>query len=161
MYIIHEQKQKSYFLLTAIYLFSSLVLLLLIISPPGMGLPPLPWITRIILGVIFLVDIFIFRSFYELKFKITSEGLEFGYGFFKSKIAKNDLKSIIIDTSKGNFFGYGVRFNRHRIMGYIARTGDGLMIETKKNKKFFVTINDPEQALQIIKQSKYLPLHLI
>ena len=156
MYIIHEQKQKSYFWLTAIYLFSSLILLLLAISPPGLGLPPLPWITRIILGIVFLVDILIFRSFYELKFKITSEGLEFGYGLFKTKIAKNDIKSIIIDTSKGNFFGYGVRFNKRRIMGYIARTGKGLMIETDRNKKFFVTMSDPEQALQIIKQSNYV-----
>ena len=158
MYIIHQQKQKSYFFLTAIYLFSSIVLLVLVLEIPGLGLPHLPLISRIILAVVLLVDLLIFRSFYELSFKITSEGLEFGYGLFKTKIAKNDIKSIIIDTSKGIFFGYGVRFNKHRIMGYIAKTGDGLMIETKKNKKFFVTMSDPEQALQIIKQSKYLPL---
>ena len=156
MYIIHEQKQKSNFIITFIYFIVFIILLLLVISPRIFNLQKLPDISRIVLFVVLLVDIVIFRSFFELTFRVTNEGLEFGYGIFKTKISKNNIESVFIDDSKGNFFGYGVRIGKHRALGYIAKTGKGLKIKTKDNRNFFITMNSPEIALDIIKQNKYV-----
>lgn len=156
MYIIHEQKQKSYFWITAIYFIVFLILLLLIINPRGLNLPNIPRVSKIILGLVLLVDLAIFKSFYELFFRVTSDGLEFGYGFFKRKITKDNIESVLIDNSKGNFFGYGIRFGKDKTMGFIARTGSGLRVITKDKRKFFVTMNNPEETLSIIKQNNYV-----
>lgn len=156
MYIIHEQKQKTNLVVTSIYLITSIVLLLVVFFPDILKTDPLPKITKIILFLVLLVDLIIFKSFWELKFKITDEGLEFGYGFFKNKLAKNNIQSASIENSKGNFFGYGVRFGKDKTMGFIAQKGEGLKIVSKERRKFFITMDMPEEALNIIKQNNYI-----
>ena len=156
MYIVHEQKQKTNLVVTSIYLIVFVILLLLVIKPSFLNIQELPNIARIILFIVLLVDFVIFRSFFELKFRITDKGLEFGYGLFKNKIDKNNIQSILIDSSKGNFFGYGIRFNKEKTMGFIAQRGEGLKINTKDQRSFFITLNDSQQALDIIKQRNYV-----
>jgi len=156
MYIIHEQRQKTNLAVTSIYLIVFIILLLLVIKPSFLNVVALPQIARIVLFIVLLVDLIIFRSFYELKFRVTNEGLEFGYGFFKNKISKDNIQSATIDSSRGNFFGYGIRFNRHKTMGFIAQRGEGLKIDSKDQRSFFITLNDPQQALDIIKQNNYV-----
>ena len=156
MYIVHEQKQKTNLVVTSIYLIVFVILLLLVIKPSFLNVQELPNIARIILFIVLLVDFVIFRSFFELKFRITDKGLEFGYGLFKNKIDKNNIQSILIDSSKGNFFGYGIRFNKEKTMGFIAQRGEGLKINTKDKRSFFITLNDSQQALDIIKQRNYV-----
>ncbi len=156
MYIIHEQRQKSNPIITSIYIITFIVLLLVIINPSFLKLPDLPKVSRIVLIVVLLVDIVFFRSLYELKFRVTSEGLEFGYGLFKNKVVKENIGSVLIDSSKGNFFGYGIRFGKDKTIGFIARSGSGLRIIFKDQRRFFVTMNNPEEALNIIKQNNYV-----
>ena len=156
MYIVHEQKQKTNLVVTSIYLIVFVILLLLVIKPSFLNVQELPNIARIILFIVLLVDFVIFRSFFELKFRITDKGLEFGYGLFKNKIDKNNIQSILIDSSKGNFFGYGIRFNKEKTMGFIAQRGESLKINTKHQRSFFITLNDSQQALDIIKQRNYV-----
>jgi hypothetical protein len=156
MYIIHEQKQRSSIIVILIYIISSIILLLVVINPRFLSLPELTKVSRIVLIIVLLIDIFFLESFYELKFKITNEGLEFGYGLLKNKISKNSIKSISIYSSKGNFFGYGIRFNKSKVMGFIAQHGEGLEITHKDQRKFFITMNNPQEALDIIKENNYV-----
>lgn len=156
MYIIHEQRQKSNFIVTSIYIITFIILLLVIINPSFLDLPELPKISKIILSIILFIDLIFFKSLYELRFKVTNEGLEFGYGLLKNKIAKNNIESVIINNSKGNFWGYGIRFNKSKTMGFIAQHGEGLEIVHKDQRKFFVTMNRPQEALDVIKQNNYV-----
>ncbi|MCD4704966.1 hypothetical protein K8R66_02715 [bacterium] len=150
MYIIHEQRQKSSISIISIYLILAILLLILIIFKE------LPEMTKIILGVVLLIDILIFKFFYELTFRITNQGLEFGFGIFKNKVARNNIESVLIDSSKNNFFGYGIRFGKDKTMGFIAKSSKGLRVIFKDQRKFFITMNNPEEALDILKQNKYI-----
>ena len=150
MYIIHEQRQKSNFSIIVIYLLLAVLLLVALIFKE------LPKITKIVLVIVLVVDVLFFKFFYELKFRVTNEGLEFGFGFFKNKVTKDFIKSVLIDNSKGSFFGYGIRFNKNKTMGFIAKHGDGLKIVFKDDRSFFITIDRPQEALDIIKQNNYV-----
>ncbi len=151
MYVIHEQKQKSNVLIILIYFLLAVLLLISIFFKD------LPRISKIVLTVVLLVDLILLKSFYYLVFRVTSDGLEFGYGFLKNKVAKNNIKSVLIDDSHGNFFGYGIRFNKYKVLGFIAQSGPGLMISLKDGRSFFTTLDKPEEALAIIKENNYLP----
>jgi presenilin-like A22 family membrane protease len=156
MYIIHEQKQKSNLIVISIYIITFIVLSLIIINPSFLRLQKLPDISRIILLLVLVVDLIFLKIFYELKFRVTSDGLEFGYGFFKNKVKKDNIASVLVDNSQGIFFGYGVRFSRDKTIGYIAKSGSGLRIIYKDQRQFFITMNNPEEALKIIKQHNYV-----
>jgi predicted membrane protein len=150
MYIIHEQKQKSNFLILSVYVVVFIFLLFrLIQNNLSSG-------SKLILVLLLLVDIVFLISFYQIKFRVTSEGLEFGYGILKNKVTKNNIESISIDNSKGNFFGYGIRFSKDKTIGFIAKHGDGLKIVYKDQRKFFITIDNPREALDIIKENNYV-----
>jgi len=156
MYIIHEQKQRSNLIVTSIYIITFIVLFLVIINPSFLRMPDLPKVSRIILTIVLLVDIVFFKSLYELKFRVTSEGLGFGYGLLKNKFSKENIESVLIDNSKGNFFGYGIRFSKDKTMGFIAKHGEGLRVILKDGRNFFITMNNPQEALDIIKQNNYV-----
>jgi hypothetical protein len=150
MYIIHEQRQKSSPIIMSTYVIVFLILLFRIIKNNLSG----TW--EIYLIIILLVDVVLFINFYQVKFRVTNEGLEFGYGIFKNKVTKNNIESISIDNSKSNFFGYGIRFSRDKTIGFIAKHGDGLKIVFKDQRSFFITMNNPREALDIIKENNYV-----
>lgn len=150
MYIIHEQKQKSSPVIMSIYVVVFLFLLFKIIKNNLSG----TW--EIYLVIIALINIFFIINFYQIKFRVTNEGLEFGYGIFKNKVSKNNIESISIDNSKSNFFGYGIRFNKDKTIGFVAKHGNGLKIVYKDQRKFFITMNSPREALDIIKENNYV-----
>ncbi|MDD3284844.1 MAG: hypothetical protein PHZ07_04595 [Patescibacteria group bacterium] len=150
MYVIYEQFQKSRIIVFFTYIIIAFLLLFIIIRS---GLPNT---TSIVLFFVFLFDIYLFICFYKLTFKITSEGIEFGFGIFKRKIKKDKIQSIFIDNSVSIFIGYGIRFGKNKTLGFIARVGDGLTIKTKYGLVFFVSLDDPKTALDIIKQNNYV-----
>jgi len=150
MYIIHEQKQKSSPIVISIYAIVFIILLFGIIKNNLSGT------IGISLMVTLLIDVIFFINFYQVKFRVTNEGLEFGYGIFKNKVSKNNIESVLIDNSKNNFFGYGIRFSKDKTIGFISKAGDGLMIIFKDQRKFFITMNNPREALDIIKENNYV-----
>jgi hypothetical protein len=150
MYIIHEQKQKSSPITISVYIIVFIILLFSIIKNNLSGT------VGISSMVILLIDIVVFINFYQVRFRVTNEGLEFGYGIFKNKVAKNNIGSVLIDNSKNNFFGYGIRFGKDKTIGFISKAGDGLKIVYKDQRKFFITINSPREALDIIKENNYV-----
>jgi len=150
MYIIHEQKQKSNFLIISIYIVVLIFLLFRLIRDDlSLG-------SKLILIVLLLVDIIFFISFYQVKFRVTNKGLEFGYGILKNKVAKGNIQEVLIDNSKGIFFGYGISFSKDKTIGFIAKAGDGLRVIFKDQRQFFITMNNPEEALNVIKKNNYV-----
>ncbi len=150
MYIIHQQKQKSFLPVISIYILLGFLLLYVIFFRD------LVLITQIILGGVLLVDILFFKFFSELTFQITSEGLQFGFGIFKRKIHKQNIKSVFIEDGEGKFKGYGIVRGQNKINGFIAQTSSGLSLSTKDNVNFFVSLDDPQTALDILKENKYV-----
>lgn len=150
MYIIYEQFQKSKIIIFSTYVIMAFLLLFIILRSDFFN------ITNIILFLVLLCDFYLLFCFYKLTFRITSDGIEFGFGFFKRKVKKDRIKSVFIDSSVGIFLGYGIRFGKNKTLGFIARPGDGLTINTKYGLVFFVSLDDPQTALDIIKQNNYV-----
>jgi hypothetical protein len=104
---------------------------------------------------ILVLDIFVVINFFYLTFKVTSVGLEFGFGIFKRLIKKEYIDSVYIDNSVGNFFGLGI-ISRVKKFAFIAKRGDGLSIKLKDGVTFFVSSDEAENILNIIKKEKYV-----
>lgn len=144
MYIIYKSKQKMSLMFLSIY-FVVVIILLYLLKINFNYL----WLTLLIF------DIFFILNFYQLVFRVTSEGIEFGFGIFKRSIKKEYLNSVYIDNSIGNFFGLGI-ISKNKKYAFIAKKGEGLNIKLKNNINFFVSTNDAEQIINIIKKEKYV-----
>lgn len=144
MYLIYKTKQTMSIGFLSIY-FLIFILLVFFIKNSFSYL----WV------FLLLFDIFFILNFYKLVFKITNEGIEFGFGIFKRFIKKEYIDSIYVDNSIGNFFGLGI-ISKNKKYAFVARKGEGLTIKLKNNIDFFISTNESEKLINIIKKEKYV-----
>ncbi|MBL7021774.1 hypothetical protein ISR92_00375 [Patescibacteria group bacterium] len=152
---IYEEKQNSSIMAIIVFLVVAFVLIVSLVSnyyeygiaafrqEDGMAF--------LIMAVIFIL-LFIF--FKNLKVVITTEFVQFGFGIFKKKVNKGDIKNVSIKKFEfKNYWGYGIRYGRlDRSWGYIAGNDMGVLLELE-NKKFYFTTDNPEQIVDLIKQN--------
>jgi hypothetical protein len=144
MYIIYKSKQKMSIAFLSIY-FLVFIMSIFFLKINFNYL----WLSILIL------DIFVVVNFFYLNFKITSMGLEFGFGIFKRVIKREYIHSAYIDNSIGNFFGLGI-ISKNKKFAFIAKRGDGLSIKLKDGVTFFVSSDESENILNIMKKEKYV-----
>ena len=151
---IYEEKQRSSMMAIIIFLVIAFVFgTTLFANYKEYGVASIreaDQMTFLIMAVLF---IFLFVFFYNLKITLTEEQLEFGFGPFKKKIAKGEIKTISIKQYEfKNYLGYGIRLGRaDKSWGYVAGNTSGVLIDSKKGKFYFTTDN-PEQIVDLIKQ---------
>ncbi len=153
MYIIHKQRQISslnlIFPYTALFFICGYFLINIIFHSGNIY-------TKILFSIILLILFVITFSFFYLNFKITNTYIKFGFGIFTRKINKDDIDSIFIENSKNYFASFGIAVTKKKIYGFVAKSGDGLLINTKNNIKYFISLNDPEKAMCILKENNYV-----
>ena len=152
MEIIYQENQKTYFILTVIYIIIAVLILALILFPDYLLQKSLAPGVKVILLIVAIIDIILFWSFSQLSIKLTSEYLQIGFGIFKKKISFTEIKDVLVqDYQKSIYFGYGIRFGKDKSIGYIARAGRGIRLKMDKRDYFFSTDN-PEQLQNLIKE---------
>lgn len=111
-----------------------------------------------IIGIVLLVLAYFTKT---LDIELTDDYLQFGFGMMRSKINLLDIKEVRVEDFKfRNFGGYGVRIgkmNQEKVLGYIPRGGQGLLIRAGKKNYFIISgranelqslINDRIRILQ-------------
>lgn len=147
MSILYQQKQKSSMML--VFPFLLMTMLFIYLFDRNYSSANLKYL----FFCLFLFGFFLTMNFSSLKFNLTNYGLEFGFGFFKKKIPKSQIKSVFIENP--DILSYGIS-KRADLNTYIAKKSEGLLITLKNGLKFFVSLDDPEKAIEKIKQNKYV-----
>ncbi|MFW0862232.1 MAG: hypothetical protein ACKKL6_01470 [Candidatus Komeilibacteria bacterium] len=152
---IYEEKQRSSIMTIVIFLVVAFVFAVTLISNwfeyGEVAFRQGDEAAFLAMAVIFVL-MFIF--FYNLKIVITEDRLEFGFGIFKKKINKGEIKLVTVKKFEfKNYWGYGIRLGRlDKSWGYIAGNDKGVYLELE-NKKFFFTTDNPEQVVDLIKKT--------
>ena len=152
---IYEEKQRSSIMAIIIFLVIAFVFIASLVSNYfEYGIATFTeedGIAFLFMAVLFVL---LFMFFNHLKIIITNEYLQFGFGIFRKKIIKGEIKNISVKKYEfKHYLGYGIRFGRlDRSWGYVAGNDMGVFLELE-NKKFYFTTDNPEQVVDLIKQN--------
>jgi len=92
-------------------------------------------------------------TFKNLTIRLYDDKLQFGFGLFKKTVMKGEIRKVEKKKYKfGNYLGYGIRRGMDKSWGYVIGGGEGIFIETEKQKFFFNT-EKADELLQLIKQT--------
>lgn len=113
-----------------------------------------------ILSIIFLITVLIVfvlaHSFLKLSFEIRDDGLKFGFGILKYFIEKKEILLIGEGNSKDYFYSQGITIGRDKMLGFVARRGDGIVLELRSGKKMFISLDDTKNIKKILKENGYV-----
>ncbi len=152
---IYEEKQNSSIMAIIVFLVIAFVLIVALVSNYfEYGIATFTQEDGMAFLMMAVIFILLFIFFKNLKIVITNEFVQFGFGVFKKKVKKGDIKNVSIKKFEfKNYWGYGIRFGRFdKSWGYIAGNDMGVLIELE-NKKFYFTTDNPEQIVDLIKQN--------
>ena len=149
---LYQENQKTHPLIVLILVVPVLIILGIIFFPTmfnGGKAMPLP--TNAVLFAVIIVESIILYNFYQLRIRVTDKFLMFGFGWFKKRILLGDIKECLIQDYKlGRYGGYGIRIGWDKSVGYVARGGRGVRVNTIK-KNYFISSDNPEQFSGILK----------
>ena len=153
---VFKEKVPMYYFVMLIISITCLIFLLILISqftsrPLSMNVS-----SKVILFVVFLINLIVLVSFRELTIKVTDKKIFFGFGRFSKKLYLDKLEDVeVTDYKFTNYFGYGIRFGRDNTIGYVPRGGKGLKMKFKGEKKeYFVISNRVDELKNILEKNK-------
>lgn len=150
MYIIYRQRQYSDLKIFLSYLMIVLGLIIIVLNFQASS-----FLRMFILIMIFINCLLIF-FFSRLEFRITNNGLEMGFRFFKVKIKIDEVESALIENSYDLFKGLGIRRSKDNILCFVGKYSEGILINTKFKESFFISLNNPEEAITYLRKNKYV-----
>ncbi len=149
MNYIFEEKVYIPFIFVLISLVVLVFMIYLLIFPSSIPEenPPF-WL----LGLICLILIFTIVNFSYLKIVVDEQKILVNFGLFKKRIwIKNIEKLEFQKVSFLKFGGYGLRFSRDKVMGFVAQGGVGIQfIDKNDQKKYFISTQKAEQLIDIL-----------
>ncbi len=149
---LYQENQKVHPLMIVVLILPVFVILGVIFFPEffdDKNEPP--FVKNLVLGLIIVIEIFILYNFYQLKIRLNNDFLQFSFGWFKKKIPIFEIKECLIQDYKlGRYGGYGIRIGFDKSIGYVARGGRGVKINTSK-KNYFISTDRPEELSGILK----------
>jgi len=151
---IFQDKVQTYKFVTAMLLITSLILLLILLSQYTDKPVVLEMGSKVVLIVVFLMNVLVLVSFQELTISLDEQYLIFGFMKFRKRILRSKIRKIELQHYDfRNYLGYGIRFGRDKTIGYCPRGGKGLKItvEGERREIFFVT-NRPEELKSILER---------
>jgi len=87
-----------------------------------------------------------------LEIRATETLLKFRFGLFKKEVfIKNIVELKVEKFSVARFGGYGLRIGKGNILGYIAKSSQGIEFKnSNSNKKYFLSTNNADELFNIL-----------
>lgn len=147
---LYKEDQKTYTVIILILIIPTLLILAVMLFPGWFG-EDNSLVLNIFLAAVLILNLIILYNFYKLKIRLTNEELIFAFGWFKKKIPLKNIKSCSVQDYKfGRYGGYGIRIGWDKSIGYVARGGKGVRINTDK-RDYFISTDNPEELYGILK----------
>ncbi len=150
MYIIYRQKQLSSYKILISYLILVLASILVLFYYDISNL------LKIFVVIILLLNCSMIFFFSRIEFRITSDGLELGFRFFKIKIKQSEVQSVSIEDSQDLYKGLGIKRNKDGVLCFVGKASEGILINTKFKESFFVSLNNSKEALENLIKNHYV-----
>ncbi len=150
MYIIYRQRQLSSYKILISYLILILASILVLFYYDISNL------LKIFVVIILLLNCLMIFFFSRIEFRITSEGLELGFRFFKIKIKQSEIQSVALEDSQDLYKGLGIKRNKDGVLCFVGKTSEGILINTKFKENFFVSLNNSKEALENLIKNHYV-----
>jgi hypothetical protein len=109
--------------------------------------------TRVIMGVVTAFLAILAAIFINFTVKADRRTLSFKFGPFGKVLPLSDIRLIRVTkvSAMKDFMGYGVRIGPDGTIGYITQGDVGFRVETVDEKRYVVTIPEPEQLVEYVK----------
>lgn len=146
---IYKEKVPMYYFLIVVVGITCMILLIVLLSQFTSRAVPLDVAGKVILFVVFLINLIVLISFRELTITVTDRSIHFGFGKFSKKLYLENLKTVEVAEYKfRNYLGYGIRFGRDNTIGYVPRGGKGLKLKFRGEKRDYFIISDRIEELK-------------
>jgi len=151
-----NQPMVSWVIFLLLFVFiSNLAVLLLLASLPHVPLWP-----KLLLVAVMLALSLMIVTFRRLSIELTDAGISFGFALLRKHLRWQDIQDI---QEKPYFFsrfvGWGIRYDMRGTFGFIARSGMGLQIQTRR-WRYFISTDHPQRVLDIARAQMRQASHL-
>jgi len=140
------QPMVSWVMLLLFLIFgSNLAVLLLLLSVPQVPLWP-----KLLLAAVMLALIVMMWTFRRLSIELTETDISFGFALIRKRLRWQDIESVQeAPYLFSRFIGWGVRYDMRGTFAFIARSGMGMQIQTRRRWRYFISTDRPQQLLHI------------
>jgi len=151
--VIYQERVKTPLIVSVIYLLIAAVLFLMAFTPQFFGIKEASLALKIVIAVVIAINLVMFFSFFSLAIVLTRDYLLVGFGVFKKKINKGQIREVSAeDFNFKEWRGYGIRLNKNKEIGYISG-GERLIKLSMDPKNHFITSNNAEQLKNLIQEN--------
>jgi hypothetical protein len=149
-HILYRENQPmvSWVMLLLLFVFgSNFAVLLLLISVPQVPLWP-----KLLLAAVILTLSMMIWTFRRLSIQLTDTDISFGFALLRKRLRWQDIESIEeAPYLFSRFWGCGLRYDMRDTIGFIARSGMGVQIQTRQRWRYFISTDQPHLLLNIAK----------
>lgn len=140
------QPMVSWVILLLVFaLISNLAVLLFLISVPTVPLWPKLLLAAVMLGLTMII--WMFR---RLSIVLTDSEISFGFALIRKRLQWQDIQNVQEEPYLfSRFWGWGIRYDLRGTFGYIARSGMGVQIQTRRRWRYFISTDRPQTVLGI------------
>ncbi len=146
--ILYREKQPmvSWVIILLLFAFgSNVIVLLLLLSLPQMPL----WPKALLAAVLIALSVMI-TTFRRLSIELTDTDISFGFALLRKRLRWQDIESVQeAPYLFSRFIGWGFRYDMRGTFGFIARSGMGVQIQTRRRWRYFISTDHPQTLLDI------------
>jgi hypothetical protein len=139
-----SQPMVSWVIILLIFVLgSNLAVLLLLVSVPAVPLWP-----KLLLAAVILIIAGMIWTFRRLSIKLTDADISFGFALIRTRLPWQEIESVQEEPYLfSRFWGWGLRYDLRGTIGYIARSGMGVQIQTHRRWRYFISTDRPHVLL--------------
>jgi len=112
--------------------------------------PHLPtWLVVVMIAAVLALIAATF-TFRRLSIEVTETGISFGFGFVRTRLRWKEIESIKPEPYLfSRFIGWGVRYDLRNTFAYVAQSGMGVELQTRKRWRYFFTTERPQKLVEL------------
>lgn len=112
--------------------------------------PHLPtWLLALMLLAVLGLAVATF-TFRRLSIEVTEAGIAFGFGFVRTRLRWQEIESVEPQPYLfSRFVGWGVRYDLRDTFAFVAQSGMGVELRTRKRWRYFITTDRPQKLVEL------------
>lgn len=89
-------------------------------------------------------------TFRRLSIEVTEAGISFGFGFVRARLRWQEIESVEPQPYLfSRFVGWGVRYDLRDTFAFVAQSGMGVELKTRKRWRYFITTDRPQKLVEL------------
>ncbi|MDZ7273689.1 MAG: hypothetical protein ONB48_09330 [candidate division KSB1 bacterium] len=133
-------------LMLAVAFASAFLLALMLLGPHLPG-----WVIALLLLPVLGLAVATF-TFRRLSIEVTETGIAFGFGFVRTRLRWQEIESVAPQPYLfTRFVGWGVRYDLRDTFAFVAQSGMGIELKTRKRWRYFITTDRPQELVDLVR----------